>query len=62
MNNSGETTARVLTTPKFYTLAHKERILPKLKQELEAAMPDPCMKLDLRTAEQLPWLVSRRFA
>jgi len=54
----GETTARLLTVSTFYTLLHKERILPRLREELKSVMPSPNTPLDWKTAEQLPWLVS----
>ena len=54
----GETTARMVSYAVFYILHNKERILPRLKKELEVAMPDPNIPLDWKAAEQLPWLVS----
>ena len=54
----GETTARVLTTATFHLLANKETVLLRLKQELATVMVDPDMELDVKTLEQLPWLVS----
>ena len=61
MGAGGETTARTLTTATFYTLLHKDSVLPRLKEELKSAMPDPTIPLDWKTAEQLPWLVSQSF-
>lgn len=54
----GETTARMIAYAVFYILQNKERVVPKLKKELEAAMPDPNIPLEWKAAEQLPWLVS----
>ena len=53
----GETTARVLTTATFHILANKETVLLKLREELTSAMVDPNAQVDMRTLEQLPWLV-----
>lgn len=57
----GETTARVLTTATYHLLANPETALLKLKEELTFIMPDPDTQVDVKTLEQLPWLVSPRF-
>lgn len=54
----GETTARVLTTATFHILANKDTVLRRLKEELTTVMVDPDIEVDLKTLEQLPWLVS----
>ena len=54
----GETTARVLTTATFHILAKKETVLLRLKEELATVMVDPDTQVDVKTLEQLPWLVS----
>ena len=57
----GETTARVLTTATYHVLANRETVLQRLKDELTVTMRDPDTQVDLRTLEQLPWLVSPKF-
>jgi len=57
----GETTARVLTTATYHLLANRETALLRLKEELASIMPDPDTQVDVKTLEQLPWLVSPRF-
>lgn len=54
----GETTARVLTTATFHILANRETVLLRLKEELTTAMTNPDTHVDMKTLEQLPWLVS----
>lgn len=54
----GETTARVLTTATFHLLANRDTALLRLKRELALAMPDPDARIDMKTLEHLPWLVS----
>jgi hypothetical protein len=54
----GETTARVLTTATFYMVEHKERIIPRLHDELHSISSDLSEELSLKALEQLPWLVS----
>ena len=54
----GETTGRVLTTATFHLLANRTTALLRLQQELAEVMEDPSYRPDLRTLEQLPWLVS----
>ena len=56
----GETTARVLTTATYHVLANRETVLRRLKDELTAIMRDPDIQVDVRTLEQLPWLVSSK--
>ena len=53
----GETTARVLTTATYHLLACKGPALQKLRGELENVMVDPHDQVDVKTLEQLPWLV-----
>lgn len=53
----GETTARTLTVATYYTLA-TEGVLPRLRAELEETMPDPCVVVEAKVLEGLPWLVS----
>ena len=53
----GETTARVLATATYHLLANQDSVLLRLKDELANAMEDPNMRPDVRTLEQLPWLV-----
>lgn len=54
----GETTARVLTTATFYMIEHKERVIPRLRDELRSISSDSSEELSLKALEQLPWLVS----
>lgn len=56
----GETTARVLATATFHIMANKERVVPRLLDELRLVMADPSDIMSLKSAEQLPWLVSRK--
>ena len=51
-------TAIVLTTATYHLLMHKHDYLAQLKEELETVMEDPSTRVDVRTLEQLPWLVS----
>ena len=53
-----ETTAQVLTGATFHILANKTTVLPKLKEELSAVMMHADTQVDVKTLEQLPWLVS----
>ena len=53
-----ETTAQVLTGATFHILANKTTVLPKLKEELSAVMTHVETQVDVKTLEQLPWLVS----
>lgn len=53
-----DTTARVLTTATYHLLANRDTVLSRLRNELKAAMVDPYMRIDVKTLEQLPWLVS----
>ena len=55
---AGATTAVVLTTATYHLLMNQNDYLARLKQELEAVMEDPYTRVDVRTLEQLPWLVS----
>ncbi|KAH8700030.1 putative flavonoid 3-hydroxylase [Phaeosphaeriaceae sp. PMI808] len=52
----GETTARVLTTATFYMVEHKERIMPRLRDEFHSISSDLSEELSLKALEQLPWL------
>jgi hypothetical protein len=54
----GETTARVLTTATFYMVEYKDRILPRLREELRP-ISESSEGITLKALEQLPWLVSR---
>ena len=54
---AGATTAVVLTTATYHLLVDQNDYLARLKEELEAVMKDPCMRVDVQTLEQLPWLV-----
>lgn len=53
----GETTGRVLTMATYHILANKEKVLPRLKEELESVMADPYTRVDVSVLEKLPWLV-----
>ena len=53
----GETTSQVLTHATFHLLTNKNDALAKLKNELSNVMLDPNMRVELKTLEQLPWLV-----
>ena len=53
----GETTARVLATATYHLLANPDSSLLNLKKELAVVMEDPKIRPDIRTLEQLPWLV-----
>lgn len=57
----GETTARVLTTATYHLLANRETALLRLKEELASVMPEPDTQVDVKSLEQLPWLVSPLF-
>jgi cytochrome P450 len=52
-----ETTGRVLTTAFFYILASQDRVLPRLQEELNKAMPNPNDRPSLQELENLTWLV-----
>ena len=52
------TTAVVLTTATYHLLMHKNTYLARLKEELATVMEDSYTRVDVRTLEQLPWLVS----
>ena len=52
------TTAVVLTTATYHLLMDQDNCLAKLKEELRAVAEDPYTRVDVRTLEQLPWLVS----
>lgn len=56
----GETTARVLATATFHIMANKERVVPRLLDELRSVMAEPSDTMSLKSAEQLPWLVSKK--
>ena len=51
-------TAIVLTTATYHLLTHKHDYLARLKEELESVMENSYTRVDVRTLEQLPWLVS----
>ena len=53
-----ETTAQVLTGATFHILANKTTVLPRLKEELSAVMMHTDTQVDVKSLEQLPWLVS----
>ncbi len=55
---AGATTAVILTTATYHLLINRNNYLARLKEELEAVMEDPHTRVDVRTLEQLPWLVS----
>lgn len=55
---AGATTAVILTTATYHLLVNQNNHLARLKEELEAVMEDPYTRVDVRTLEQLPWLVS----
>ena len=52
-----ETTSRVLVTTTFYVLA-TDGVLPKLKRELDCAIPDPASIPLVKDLEQLPYLTA----
>ena len=52
----GETTARVLTTATYHLLAN-QTALHKLREEIATVMVTPETQVDVKTLEQLPWLV-----
>ena len=54
----GETTAQVLTIATFHLLANRDTALLQLKRELALVMPEADARIDMKTLEQLPWLVS----
>lgn len=53
----GETCARMMTNAFYYILANKERVMPPLMAELKSVMPTPDVVPELRSLEQLPYLV-----
>lgn len=54
----GETCSRMLTHAIYYILANKDRVMPMLRQELMQVMPTPDVQPELKTLEDLPYLVS----
>ena len=54
-----ETTGRILTTAAYYLLACRDRVLPRLQQELRLVMSNPDSQASLKDLENLPWLVSQ---
>ena len=54
----GETCGRMMSNALYYILANKDRVMPMLTQELMEAMPTPNVQPELKTLEQLPYLVS----
>ena len=55
---ASSTTAMVLTMATYHLLMDQDNCLARLKEELAAVMEDPYTRVDVRTLEQLPWLVS----
>ena len=53
----GETTARILTIATFFLLANKDSVLRRLREEVRTVMTDPNSRVDVKSLEQLPWLV-----
>jgi cytochrome P450 len=51
-----ETTGRALTTATFYVLANKDRVLPRLLEELYQVMPSPGDRPSFYQLQRLPWL------
>ncbi|KAL9092331.1 MAG: hypothetical protein Q9165_004505 [Trypethelium subeluteriae] len=56
MAAGGETVGRTIMSATYYIIANKDRVLPRLKQELATVIPDPAQPADVRTLETLPWL------
>ena len=54
-----DTISRILTAATYHLLANEDAHF-RLKGELEQAMPNPSMQIDVKSLEKLPWLV--RFA
>ena len=54
----GETTAQVLTTATYHLLVNQDTALLRLKKELASVMVQPDEEPDVKTLEQLPWMVS----
>ncbi|KAJ5107841.1 cytochrome P450 [Penicillium angulare] len=54
----GETSARILSTATFNMLSNKDTVLARLVEELEGAVSDHTLALELRTLENLPWLTA----
>ena len=48
----------MMTTACYYILSNKDRVLPRLDEELKEAIPNPDARPDLKVVENLPWLVS----
>jgi cytochrome P450 len=53
----GETCGRMMSNALYYVLANKERVMPLLQQELLSVMPTPDTQPELKSLEQLPYLV-----
>ncbi|KAI9690653.1 MAG: hypothetical protein M1820_009933 [Bogoriella megaspora] len=54
----GETCSRTLTSAVYYVLANKERVIPRLQEELKTVMPTADASVGLKTLENLPWLTA----
>ncbi|KAI9721170.1 MAG: hypothetical protein M1828_005277 [Chrysothrix sp. TS-e1954] len=54
----GETCARTMSFAIFFVLSNRDRVLPRLIEELRAAMPTKESDVDLRELEKLPWLTA----
>ncbi|KAK8115745.1 hypothetical protein PG984_012247 [Apiospora sp. TS-2023a] len=52
----GETTARALTIMTYHVLANREKVLPRLLEELRTVMPSGEERPSLAQLECLPWL------
>lgn len=51
------TTSRVLANATYYLLADRERLLPRLGEELHSVMPKVDSEVNLKALEPLEWLV-----
>ncbi|KAL9078853.1 MAG: hypothetical protein Q9157_002223 [Trypethelium eluteriae] len=53
----GETCARHMTNATYYILANQDRVLPRLRKELDSVMPSADTMVSSYDLQKLPWLV-----
>ncbi|KAI1819103.1 cytochrome P450 [Xylaria intraflava] len=51
-----ETSGRILSTATFFIIAHQDRVLPRLLEELKSVMPERSSRPSIHELESLPWL------
>ncbi|KAF2235442.1 cytochrome P450 [Viridothelium virens] len=54
----GETCARHMTNATYYILANQDRVLPRLRKELDSVMPSADTMVSSYDLQKLPWLNS----